>query len=140
MRLFGGMKDTMKKSEAAVIVQNLLEIQGKRGLFNGNAGDLANTIVGATWDEKPHLFNGTRAERPHKLSLAAISLAHFCRTHPTDSQRDVLLMSLGMVLEEALHNGRKYGFTQVDSGFFNGAVAILSTFNDQLNSDPEIGA
>jgi hypothetical protein len=127
MGLFGGIKDTMRKSEAAVIAQNLLEIQANRGIFFGNAAALANEMIGKAWDEKPHFFNGSKTDRPHKLTVAAISLAHFCKNNPDDPSQEAVLTSLGMALDEASRNGKKYGFRQIDVQLLNGAAAIFTS-------------
>lgn len=58
MRLFGGVKDTYRKSEAAVVVQNLLETQQKGGLFDSDPASSATTLVDAVWTKTPHLFDG----------------------------------------------------------------------------------
>ena len=51
MRLFKGIKDTYKKSEAAVIAQNLLTIFSKNHMFSGDPAQVANKIIGEIWEE-----------------------------------------------------------------------------------------
>lgn len=76
MRLFGGIKDTYKKSEAAVVVQNLLEMQQKSGLFDSDPASSATSLVDAVWTKNPHIFDGRFGQRPHKISLAASAFSN----------------------------------------------------------------
>jgi hypothetical protein len=58
-----------------VIVENLLDLARHEGLFHGDRAAAANSIVQSAWDRASTLVDGSRAPRPHKLTLAAISLA-----------------------------------------------------------------
>jgi hypothetical protein len=62
MGLFSGIKNTFKKSEAAMVVQKLLETQAKVGLLLHDPAELARALVMAVWDKHPALFTGRDAE------------------------------------------------------------------------------
>ena len=76
MALFRGIKSTYKKSEAAVVVQNLLEHQAKAGLFNLDPASIATKLVAAAWKQKPDVFDGLFGQRPHKITVAAFAFAN----------------------------------------------------------------
>lgn len=77
MGLFSGVKDTYKKSEAAVVVQNLIEENVRDGwMESNNPAQLANILVGRAWDAMPDVFSGKFGQRPHKISVAAIALSY----------------------------------------------------------------
>lgn len=75
MGLFSGIKNTFKQSEAAVVVQSLLEHQASLGLYDGDPVRHATQIIDSVWRAKPDILNGNFGHRPHKISFAAFALA-----------------------------------------------------------------
>jgi hypothetical protein len=67
MGLFSGIMDTYKKSEAAVVVQNLPEHQARVGLLDVDPGKLANRLISLIWDQKPDLFGRKFGEAAQNL-------------------------------------------------------------------------
>jgi len=126
MGFFSGIKDNYKKSEAAVVVQNLLEIQAKIGYFGHDPAQSANALVQSAWDEKPDIFSGKFGQRPHKLAVAAIALSRgLSLSHQNDPHRMALLASLGKVLAEAHTNSGFYPFNNLDSTLLEAAGEVF---------------
>ena len=78
MGFFGGINNTLKKAEAAVIVQNLLEIQVKAGTLPVDSKvlyELSKKLINSAWEEKPDIFGGSFGQRPYKISVAAAAFA-----------------------------------------------------------------
>lgn len=125
MGLFGGIKDTFKKSEAAVVVQNLLEHQAKVGWFDLDPARFANLLVQSAWDEKPDIFSGKFGQRPHKISTAAVALARgVMRMDENESNRAPVIIALGNLLSEVERNGNLYPFNSMDAHLIEAAVKV----------------
>lgn len=126
MGFFSGIKDNIKKSEAAVCVQNLLEQQQKIGYFSGNPANYANSIVQAAWDERPHVFNGKFGQRPHKISVTAIALSRaLSLSSEGDPNRFALLACLGTAVAEAHTNAGFYPFNNLDMTLIEAAGEVF---------------
>ncbi len=137
MGLFSGFKNTLKKSEAAVIVQDLLQMQVDAGLLERDPAKLANTLVETAWSSKPDIFNGGFGQRPFKLSVAAISLGmgiqHFANDEDT---RNALIISLGNILSELEVNGRLYPLNGIDEQLLSAAMAIFAEATEEMLDSP----
>lgn len=132
MGLFSGIKDAYKKTAAAVVIQHLLEHQGRIGFFEGDPATLSRRLVSSTWDQKPDMFGGKFGQRPHKLSVAAISLAiGVAGFSKHDRNRAVLLLALGNILSELEVNGRLYPLNGVDYTLIEGAAKIFADPKEQ---------
>jgi chromosome segregation ATPase len=106
MGLFSGIKSTYKKSEAAVVVQNLLEHQARVGLFDLDPAKSATNFTQLVWDSKPDVFNGKFGQRPHKIVVAASALANATQLFDrNDLNGDAVVISLGNILSEIEANG-----------------------------------
>lgn len=134
MGIFSGIKNNVRKSEAAVVVQNLLEIQQRKGFPVTDPGTLANLIVGGAWAEKPHLFDGSQRQRPHKITIAAVSLARYCEMPQSVADRDAVLSALAMALDELHNNASRYDLRDSDVKLIGLATHIFERLV------PELGA
>jgi hypothetical protein len=115
MGIFSGIQNTFKKSEAAVVVQNLFEIQKKVGIFPYNSAQIANQLVGDVWEKKPDIFSGKFGVRPHKLAAAAAALGQGVYLFQDDSSlRTACLVALAEILKTVDLNGRLYSFNNID--------------------------
>jgi hypothetical protein len=112
----GGIKNFFKQTEAAVVVQKLLEHQANKvGWFDLDPAQFANMLVRAAWEEEPDIFSGKFGQRPHKVSTAAIALARAVKAMPkTDSNRSAVLISLGNLLSKIERNGQFYPLNSTD--------------------------
>lgn len=131
MGLFKSMKNTFKQSEAAVVVQNLLERQHYNGMFNADAAKTATALVAAVWEQKPSLFDGSFGQRPHKLAVAAAALANgVFNLDDSNGNRAGVGMALGELLAEVDTNGHLYGLNSIDRELLEMA---LDTFEELLD-------
>lgn len=114
MGLFSGIKDNYKKSEAAVVVQKLLEIQANAGMLSLPPAGLATKLVDAVWSERPAVFGGKYGQRPFKMSVAATALANGVLMFEDEmTTRNALLLSLGNIFSEIEVNRRLYPLTML---------------------------
>lgn len=137
MGLFSGIKSTYKKSEAAVVVQNLLEHQAKVGLLDLDPAKLANKLVEVVWDSKPDVFDGKFGQRPHKITVAASALANGIELFEDgDLNRNALVLSLGNILSELETNGRLYPFNSLDHQLLDASMSIFAEIAKEFSESP----
>jgi hypothetical protein len=133
MGLFSRFKDTCKKSEAAVVVQNLLEDQAKLGFFDLNPAEFANKLIEIVWDAKPHIFNGKLAPRPHKITVAASALAKGIDLFKDDDfNKSALVLSLGNILCEIEKNGNRYPLKSVDHQLLEISLSVYIKITEKV--------
>jgi hypothetical protein len=129
---FSGIKSTLKKSEAAVVVQNLLEHQARAGMFPADPAKVANKLVLAVWSQKPDMFDGKFGQRPHKISVAAAALANGIFNLDEDNpNRTGLVLALGNLLSEVEVNGRLYPLSSIDHQLLEMAMSTFSELADE---------
>jgi hypothetical protein len=137
MGLFSGIKSRYKKSEAAVIVQNLLENQAGAGLLALDPAKLANKLVATVWESKPDIFNGKFGQRPHKIAVAASALANgICLFEDSNPNKNALVFSLSNILEELGTNGGLYPFNSLDQQLIQGAMSVIAEIGNELSGSP----
>lgn len=140
MGLFSGIKSTYKKSEAAVVVQNLLEHQANVGLFDLDPAKLANKLVEIVWDTKPDVFDGKFGQRPHKITVAASALANGIELFDEgDLNRNALVLSLGNILSELETNGRLYPLNSLDHQLLEVSMSIFAEIAQEFSESPLAG-
>ena len=127
MGFLSTIKSRYRMSQAAVVVQNLLEPQVRLGLLEGDPAFLANKLVALVWAEKPTVFDGKFGLRPHKISVAAISLANGMNIFSHDkSLKNAFLIALAEILKELSVNGGLYPFNNLDHELLNRAALALA--------------
>ncbi|MCC3306047.1 hypothetical protein [Sneathiella sp. HT1-7] len=139
---FSGIINTYKKSEAAVVVQKLLEIQANAGLFDKDCGAYAGVLVDAIWSAKPAIFNGSFGQRPFKLTVAATALAnglshisgHTSQVRSDTSTRDALVLSLGNIFLEIETNGQLYPLNSLDHQLLESAMATYIEISEEVTN------
>lgn len=137
MGLLRGVKNTYKKSEAAVIVQNLLEMQAKMGMLDLDPASTANKLIEEVWSESPHLFDGRFGQRPHKLSVAAAAFARAVdRLGDNDPVMYVFMIAMGNIMNEVSTNGRLYPFNSVDIQLLEAASGIFASVSERVEQSP----
>jgi len=140
MGLFSGIKSTYKKSEAAVVVQNLLEHQANVGLFDLDPAKLANKLVENVWDSKSDVFGGKFGQRPHKITVAASALANGIELFDDeDLNRNALVLSLGNILSELETNGRLYPLNSLDHQLLEVSMSIFAKIAQEFSESPLAG-
>ncbi len=134
MGLFGEIKNTYKKNEAAIVVQNLLEHQAKVGLFDLDPAKLAKKLVEIVWNSKPDVFDGKFGQRPHKLTVAASALVNGIELFKDgDLNRNALILSLGNILSEIETNGRLYPLNGLDHQLLNVCMSIFAEITQEFS-------
>jgi hypothetical protein len=139
MGFFKGIKDNYKKSEAAVVIQNLLEEASRMDMFPGNAAKTANLLVGGAWDELGEVLDGRRGLRPHKIAVAAISIARAIELEDANkafSPSHTLAFCLSKILAEVGQNGVLYPLNPLDMKLLNMAGETFSQFASATESSP----
>lgn len=138
MGLFSGFKRTYRKSEAAVIVQNLLDDQTTNtGLFDLDPAKIANKLVDIIWDAKPDVFDGKIGRHPHKITVAAIALANGIKLFKDeDLNKTALVLSLGNILSEIETNGSRYPLKGIDHQLLEISLSIYTKFSQKLSESP----
>ena len=137
MGLFSGIKSTYKKSEAAVVVQNLLEHQARVGLFDLDPAKAANIFIELVWESKPDIFDGKFGQRPHKIVVAASALANATQLFDSgDLNGNAVVISLGNILSELETNGRLYPLNSLDHQLLEGAVTVFSEIAKEFEDSP----
>lgn len=110
-----GIKDTYKKSEADVIVQNLLQLRIDEGSFYDDAAKSANFLIKPVWEKSPEYYDGKRGQRPHKLSFAASAFANAIAVLPEGSRNTLVFMAcLEQLMQEVEANHNFYPFNSLD--------------------------
>ena len=127
MGMFNSIKSAYKKSEAAVVVQNLLEHQARAGWFEMDPPSFANKLVALVWEQRPDVFDGKFGQIPHKIAVAASALVggtSLLEEH--DRNRNTLVFALGNILAEIKVNGTLYPFNKLDYHLLKEAAAIFA--------------
>jgi len=126
MGLLDGFKDIKHKSDAAVIVQNLLEHQARAGLYSLDPASEATRLVEIVWLSHRDLFSGKFGQRPHKITVAASAIANGLNLYQADEpNRNALLLSLGKIFSELAVNERKYALNSLDQELLEASMAPL---------------
>lgn len=138
MGLFSGFKDNLKKSEAAALVETLLERHKANFGLSMPPGPLAHKLIDFTWNSAPEIFNGKLSgARPHKVSVAAYSLACAARgAKEKGSNEEMELafsMCLGQMLSKIESSPEEFRFTDIDSRLLDQAQKTYV----EIASDPK---
>ncbi|WP_155399318.1 hypothetical protein [Vibrio campbellii] len=147
--MFKGIKDNYKKAQAAVIVENLPQMQIDSGMFETTlpVEDLANKMVQQAWDVKPDLLGGRFGTRPHKLSVAAFTVAIAIVSYGNASSerssefQDVCFLMFGNIMNEIEVNGRLYNLSETDNVVIELAMNEVTPIMESVSSNsPDIEA
>ncbi|MEH0739956.1 hypothetical protein H4F05_00420 [Vibrio cholerae] len=144
--MFKAIKDNYKKAQAAVVVENLLQMQIDSGMFETSLPikDLANKMVQQAWDVKADLLGGRFGTRPHKLSVAAFTVAiAIVSSGNASSERsfefqDVCLMMFGNIMNEIEANGRLYNLTETDNVVIELAMNAVTPIMESVSSNSPV--
>lgn len=124
--MFGKVATMMRMSEAAVVVQNLLEYHCRGTQAGQNAAKIANMLVQRVHDLRPEVVQGKKGTRPHKASLAAAALAvGLGKVADVPEQRDQILAALRELLFEVQTKPHLYALSLVDHALLEGAEEAM---------------
>ena len=134
MGLFSGIKSTLKKSEAAVLVQRLLEHQADFGSFTLDPARLATELVQRVWELEPDIYNGKFGQRPHKITVATTALANGIDLFDNDDlNKNALALSLGSLFSELETNGRLYPLNSLDHQLLETSAEVFMKFSQEFS-------
>ena len=137
--MFKFLKISKRRADAAMIIQNLLELPMQFGRFEGASRGTANKLVNNIAKVKPEIVNGSRGVIPHKLAYAAAALSnHMNVVRVNQGTTDLLMgfyMALSPLLIEASENGMLYPFSELDLHLLNEANETLFAVQSELKSE-----
>jgi uncharacterized protein YecT (DUF1311 family) len=138
MSIFGGIKNIIKKTEAELILENLLQIQFKVLYIHENPSRLAEKLVSEVWQSQPDVFDGKFGQRPFKLTVAAAALSYAIKRLDKDNpNRVALIMSLGNLFSELEVNEKLYPLNSLDHKLLEESLGVLKLeMSEILNSSP----
>lgn len=115
MGLFSFFKTTKAKTEASIIIENLLDIRFKGTEYEKDSHILAQRCIKQAWIEFPDVLNGTFGQRPHKLTTAIAGITALLNFENKDfiASND-LKISLFTALSEFEVNRNFYPFKNID--------------------------
>ena len=127
--MFKSVKDNWRKAEAAVVLEKLFENQHM--IFDGNPKLQAGAIVQKCWDRGSAALDGSKGPRPHRVAIAAISLAHAIKFETgTAEDKLYLVLSLRELLEGVHSLKSSNEFNLVDEKLFDMATEAYDFFFD----------
>jgi hypothetical protein len=130
MGFFSGISNTYRRSEASLIVNNLLQIQKNTGTFSLDVESWARKLVDFSWDANPRLYEGKLSPKPHKIAIAATAFAYGSRLFVDDNDfnKKALFLSLGSLLSDVQKNSYLYGFKTVDQQLISAATVVFEDY------------
>lgn len=139
--MIGWVKDTVKKSKAAVIVQNLFEGLPVPWIVPFTRPKFANMLVEAAWSDHAPIFNGHMVPAPHPLAVAAISLSNGLEAFAGNPViQPILKGSLGRLLMDVESNRWRYSLNGTDTMLLERAAQQYSEYPwDGIVADPSDG-
>ena len=135
MGLFNKFKNTLRNSQAAVIIQNQLENLSTSGIFNdANPAIVANQLVSAVCNAQPDLFDGSFGQRAHKITVAAAALS-LAIEEKHDNHRISYMYSLHNIMSEVTVNGRLYPLNSLDYQILETLMEAFSELAQEMEDD-----
>ncbi len=134
MGFFSGIKNNIRKSEAAVLIQNLLENQAALGFFpktDPTPAEMANKLIQVVWDNNSGIAQSNPL--PHKMALAAVGLSSGVIAMDKAGNREILLalnFSLGQILLELNASGHRMKLHAIDIHLIDKAQGVYTHFSE----------
>jgi len=137
MGIFSSVRNNYRKSEAAVVVQNLLTVEFENNFIDADPAEKARELILAAWNKQPGVFEGKAGRRPHKLSVAAIAFANRIKDDMDGGDADpVWLLCLGRILRETTENAARHAFSAVDEKLLLLSADIFAVAEDRIANSP----
>lgn len=134
MAFLNGINNLLKKTEAAVIVQNTLEDMVVSVGYQGDPAKVANLLVSNVWNNRPDIYSGKLGRRPHKVSIAIAAFAggltgwrdQLHHGHPA------LALGLAKLLKDANEYADLYDLGMVDEVIIGQSADVLADFAQNM--------
>jgi hypothetical protein len=137
MKLFQNVTSFYKKTNATIVVQNLLTIQVENGQFDADPALSARILVDQVWNKSPHLFDGRFGQRPHKISIAAAAFSNAIQDQEVGKlDRNSFAICLGKVLDNVAANGKLYPLNNLDMEHLDSASRVYATVTEEILASP----
>ncbi len=132
---FAGIKRIIKMSQAAAVVQAVLEQVCRTGVMQGDPQKMATHLVGLCWKTHPDVFDGKFGKPPHRLATAAVALAAgFEEYREQPSLTATVGVALGEILKEVEIRGSLYPFHDLDMEMFRRATVAFFKEDEKRQS------
>lgn len=141
MTLFYGIRANARKAQAAVLVQNLLDMAARIfGPFDAPTSLMANKLVGLMWERNPDKF-GPTLPLPNKYVLAACALSS--GVHAAEKMDNPQLLQASrfalaevckVILVQCSQGG--HGMSAWDVGLFDDVLAHLMHISAEQEKGP----
>ncbi|MDG1085728.1 MAG: hypothetical protein P8P35_16770 [Planktotalea sp.] len=137
MKLFQNITSFYKKTNATIVVQNLLTIQVENGQFDADPALSARILVDQVWNKSPHLFDGRFGQRPHKISIAAAAFSNAIQDQEVGRlNKSSFAICLGKVLDNVAVNGKLYPLNNLDMEHLDTASRIYASVTEEILASP----
>ena len=124
--------NTVKKSQAAIIVQNLLTEIHASGHYAGIPARDATLLVYEAWHTSPEIFDGRSRPRPSKFSIALAAIAQKARlSDSTDPNLLGYLICMGKVLEASTRPIKPFPVNKTDAAI---VMLAATAYPDMMNA------
>lgn len=134
--MFKGIKDNWKKAEAAAVIEAALTDMRQAGTYDRDPAKGANAIVQKAWETQPEIFDGRSGVRPHKLTVAIVSMSMMVENmNPESDYFTPFMVSLGVMLQGAAANATQLGFTRTDEHLIEQVAGIYERLSAVHLSD-----
>lgn len=142
MALFKALSTRFRMSQAAAIIEGLLELQARQGLlFEENAARLAGLLVHKIQTTMPEFFDGTHGPMPHKLTIAAVAMADGMSSFQASRElKNSLLIALAEVFKDVERNGRTYGFSAFDNQLLEASLKNFIRESELMNQSSPLSS
>jgi len=133
-RIYKAHKLIMRKARAAVIIENLLEIQKVKRLYLKDPKNEATNIIEEAWELKSDIMNDKFDFIPHDVSVACISIALRLKDYDYAKDKDfeALINCLVIILDEVNVNGAFYKYSSMDYSLFEESLKILKSKSEEM--------
>lgn len=137
MKVFKNVWSFYKKTNATIVVQNLLTIQVENGQFDANPALSARMLVDQVWNKSPHLFDGRFGQRPHKISIAAAAFSNAIQDRKLGKlSGNSFAICLGKILDNVAVNGKLYPLNALDMELLDTASRVYAKVTGETLASP----
>jgi hypothetical protein len=134
MGFFSNIKNNLRKSESAVIIQKLLEQQADLDLFpkaDPTPAEMANKLIQIVWDNNSGISQSNPL--PHKMVLAAVGLSSGVLAMDKAGNREAFLafkFCLGQILMELNASGHRMQLNAIDIHMIEKVQGVYFHFSE----------
>lgn len=137
LRFPENIKNIYKKSEAAAVIQAMLEDVAIDGYFDLNPATTATTLVSEVWCKSPAVYEGRFGQRPHKLTVVVAAMANGLKLFAGDYKSHTgLCFALAALFKNLEDNQGFYPFNSLDYRLQSEAFECLVLAMSEYETNP----